>query len=161
VQRGKLLFKVSQSARAIVSWLYHFSAHLRKVLTASSAPAVLLSSSIMNPVAIYHFLLKVFSYIVIFVVSMMKWRFREGKLENFVHTHPQQGLGQVWSILDKFGPFWTSLIPLWLLECYQFALCGLSSILKLPISDAVWIRVSESQFRNSELLSLMANVQFL
>jgi len=80
-----------RKARALVSWLYHFSAHLRKVLTASSAPAVLLSSSIMNPVAIYHFLLKVSFYIVIFVVSMMKWRFREGKFENFVHTHPQQG----------------------------------------------------------------------
>jgi len=68
----------------------------------------------------------------------MKWRFREGKLENFVHESST-----------------------WLLECYQFALCGLSSFLKLPISDAVWIRVSESQFRNSELLSLMANVHFL
>jgi len=55
---------------------------------------------------------------------MMKWRFREGKLEN-AHAPSTK-----------------------LLECYQFALCGQSSFLKLPISDAVWIRVSESQFHN-------------
>jgi len=62
---GKLLHIVSQRAGGLT---YHFSAQLRK----------LFQVLIMNPVAIYHFLLKVFSCIIFVVYDQMVISLGEG-----------------------------------------------------------------------------------
>jgi len=128
-----------RKARALVSWLYHFSAHLRKSFDRE------LSSS--GPT--FKFDHESSCYLSLSVESFFLY-------SNICCLYDEMAISG-----GKVGKFCAHTSSTNLLEWYQFALCGLSSFLKLPISDAVWIRVSESQFRNSELLSLMANVQFL